>query len=279
MTPPAAAPAVHRGRSVAPTRPLTSAPRPRRVSGPARGQRPAPAVRRSRQADGGLVLGLLAAVRGLERYTLLDRMLRGRTWIGLIAFALIGIVALQLGLLKLNAGIGHSLEQEASLQRENAALKIESSELAAGERVEAKAAHLGMELVPVGALKALSVHPGADASRAASALKSASSSSASSETSASTASTPTSAITSATPEESAVASTPSTEQASTEAPVSETGEPAVSTGEPAPAASSAPEAEAATPASTEAPAPSTSATTAPTTEAAAGGGTQAGPAG
>jgi hypothetical protein len=279
MTPPAAAPAVHRGRSVAPTRPLTTAPRPRRVSGPARGQRPAPAVRRSRQADGGLVLGLLAAVSGLERYTLLDRLIRGRTWIALIAFALIGIVALQLGLLKLNAGIGRSLEREASLQRGNAALKIENSELAAGERVEAKAAHLGMELVPVGALKALTVHPGADASRAASALESSSSSAASDEASASTSSTPTSATTSSTPEESAATSTAATEPASTEAPVSETGEPAVSTGESPPATSTAPEAEAATPAPTEAQAPSTSVTPATTTEAAPGGGTQAGPAG
>jgi cell division protein FtsL len=274
MTPPAAAPAVHRGRSAVPTRPLTSPPRPRRVSGPARGGRPAPAVRRARQADGGLVLGLLAAVRGLERYTLLDRMIRGRTWIALIAFALIGIVALQLGLLKLNAGIGRSLEQQASLQRENAALKIENSELAAGERVEAKAAHLGMQLVPVGALKALSVHPGADAARAASALESSSSSA----TSASTSSTPTSATSSSTPEESAVASAPATEQASTEAPVSETDDTAATTGETAAAPSTVPEGEAATPPPSEA--PSTSPTPAPTTtEAAVGGGTQAGPAG
>jgi hypothetical protein len=222
------------------------------------------------------VLGLLAAVRGLERYTLLDRLIRGRTWIALIAFALIGIVALQLGLLKLNAGIGRSLEREASLQRGNAALKIENSELAAGERVEAKAAHLGMELVPVGALKALNVHPGADASRAASALNSSSSSSASGEASASTSSTPTPATTSSTPEE-AAASSPPAEQAATEAPVSETGEPAVSTGESAPVAGTAPATEAATSAP-EAQAPSTP--PAPvTTEAAAGGGTQAGPAG
>ena len=67
-----------------------------------------------------------------------------------MAFALIGIVTLQLGLLKLNAGIGRALEHEALLQRENAALSIENSELAAGDRVQSLAARLGMELVPPG---------------------------------------------------------------------------------------------------------------------------------
>jgi hypothetical protein len=101
---------------------------------------------------------------------LLDRLIGSRTWIGLLAFALIGIVTLQLGLLKLNAGIGRTLEQTASLQRENAALSIENSELAAGDRVESSAAGLGMEIVPIGALKSLTPRPGLDATRAASAL-------------------------------------------------------------------------------------------------------------
>ena len=81
-------------------------------------------------------------------HRLLDRLIRGRLWIGLVAFALIGIVTLQLVLLKLNAGIGRALEREALLQRENAALSIENSELAAGEQVESQAEHAGMELVP-----------------------------------------------------------------------------------------------------------------------------------
>jgi cell division protein FtsL len=116
------------------------------------------------------VLGLLAALRSLARHRALDRLIAGRTWIVLIAFALIGIVTLQLLVLKLNAGIGRALVQEAQLQRENAALSIESSELAAGERVESQAARLGMELVPVGALRFLAVDPRADVARAAAAL-------------------------------------------------------------------------------------------------------------
>ncbi|HEY2398468.1 MAG TPA: hypothetical protein VGH78_05690 [Solirubrobacteraceae bacterium] len=102
---------------------------------------------------------------------MLDRLIRGRAWIAIVAFALIGIVTLQLGLLKLNAGIGHSLRLEANLQRENAALSIENSELAAGDVVESRAGRLGMEVVPVGALRFLTAHPGADAGHGAAALK------------------------------------------------------------------------------------------------------------
>jgi hypothetical protein len=102
---------------------------------------------------------------------MLDRLIRGRTWIAIVAFALIGIVTLQLGLLKLNAGIGHSLRLQANLQRENAALSIENSELAAGDVVESRAGPLGMEVVPVGALRFLTAHPGADAGHGAAALK------------------------------------------------------------------------------------------------------------
>jgi cell division protein FtsL len=116
------------------------------------------------------VLGVLAALNSLSRNPSLDRLIRGRTWIALIAFALIGIVTLQLLVLRLNANIGHALVREAQLQRENAALSIESSELAAGERVESLAARLGMELVPEGALRFLTIDPRRDIARAAAAL-------------------------------------------------------------------------------------------------------------
>jgi cell division protein FtsL len=97
-------------------------------------------------------------------------LIRGRTWIVLIAFALIGIVTLQLLVLRLNANIGSALVREAQLQRENAALSIESSELAAGERVESLATRMGMQLVPEGALRFLTSDPRADIGRAAAAL-------------------------------------------------------------------------------------------------------------
>jgi cell division protein FtsL len=91
-------------------------------------------------------------------------------WIAIVAFALIGIVALQLGLLKLNGGIGRAIEREALLQRQNAALSIENSELAAGPRVEALAAQLGMAFASPSQLRFLDSHPRADTARAAATL-------------------------------------------------------------------------------------------------------------
>jgi hypothetical protein len=169
MTPPAAAAAP----AVRPRRP--TAPRgPRRVSGPARPRvAPSPARTRTTGRDAGLLLGLISALEGLAQHRLLDRLIRGRTCIAIVAFALIGIVTLQLGLLKLNGGIGHALEREALLQSQNAALSIENSELAAGQRVEARAGHLGMAFTPSGSLHFLSATSHGAVAKAAAALGSA----------------------------------------------------------------------------------------------------------
>jgi hypothetical protein len=91
----------------------------------------------------------------------------GRTWIALVAFALIGIVTLQLGLLKLNASIGRGLEHEALLQRQNAELSIENSEMDASASIQSRAERLGMELVPPGLLRFLSARPAGTNSAAA----------------------------------------------------------------------------------------------------------------
>jgi cell division protein FtsL len=169
MTPPAAAaaPAVRPRRAPAPRG-------PRRVSGPV-GRAPSIAPRRSTRPGAarsvnGFALGLISAVEALAQHRLLDRLIRGRMWIAIVAFALIGIVALQLGLLKLNGGIGRALEREALLQRQNAALSIENSELAAGPRVEALAAQLGMAFASPSQLRFLDSHPRADTARAAASL-------------------------------------------------------------------------------------------------------------
>ncbi len=164
MTPPPAAAAAP---AVQPRRPL--APRgPRRVSGPARRAQPT----RSRRAanEAGFALGMISAIEALAQHRLLDRLIRGRTWIGIVAFALIGIVTMQLGLLKLNGGIGRALEHEAVLQRQNATLAIENSELAAGTRVESRATALGMGFAPAGALHFLSASTHGDIAKAATAL-------------------------------------------------------------------------------------------------------------
>lgn len=185
MTPPAAAaaPAVRprRGgeepgatpkRAVRRPRPLTAPHRPRRVSGPTRRARPEELPARRRARDPGVALRLIPALESLAQHRLLDRLIRGRGWIALVAFALIGIVTLQLGLLKLNGGIGRALEREALLQRQNAALSIENSEMAAGDRVVSLAAGKGMAFVSPRALRFLWTRPRIDLTRGAAALSS-----------------------------------------------------------------------------------------------------------
>ena len=81
--------------------------RPRRVSGPVRGraERSSPAVtgRRPSVAARGLLV-----IRGLPEHALLDRIVRGRVWIPLLGVLLVGIVAMQVEILKLGAGMGRS---------------------------------------------------------------------------------------------------------------------------------------------------------------------------
>ncbi|HLB22305.1 MAG TPA: hypothetical protein VK605_09340 [Solirubrobacteraceae bacterium] len=147
------------------------------MSGPARPASPGQGARSRRVAgnagNAGIALGLISGLEALAQHRLLERLIRGRTWIGIVAFALIGIVTLQLGLLKLNGGIGRALEHEAALQRQNAALSIENSELAAGSRVEASAAQLGMAFVPVSSLRFLPSSSHGDIDKAAAALSAA----------------------------------------------------------------------------------------------------------
>jgi hypothetical protein len=189
MTPPAgAARSVNR---VAPGKRRAPARHPRRISGPARSsagaavalqapgialprQRPARArtapVRKPRiVANPGIALRAAEGLRSLSDSSLLDRLIRGRLWIGMLAFALIGIVAMQLLVLDLNTGVGRSLAREALLQRENAQIGIEDSMASAGERVEPAAVAAGMTMAAPGTLHFVVASP-ADVERAAAAL-------------------------------------------------------------------------------------------------------------
>jgi len=228
-------------------------------------------VRRSPEVGGGIALGLLGALEGLSRHRLLDRLIRGRTSIALVAFALIGIVTLQLGLLKLNSSIGQTLERESLLQRENAALSIENSELAAGERVESRAVALGMQLVPIGSLRFLTARPGADATHGAAALKTpvASTAGEAPERTASASGTEAGAAPAASGTEQAASTTPAAPTTG-ESAGTQGGEPSHASGE----AASAPASEPAAPASQPQAAPST-----PSGPSSGGGAAEATPAG
>ena len=104
---------------------------PRRVSGPAR---------RKRRARSTLLERLLA----LPDHRLVDRLVRGRVWIPLIGFLLIGIVAMQVSMLKLNAGIGTDAQRVSTLERVNGELRAAQAQAESGDRIQRAAGKLGM---------------------------------------------------------------------------------------------------------------------------------------
>jgi hypothetical protein len=141
--------------TAAPTRaPLRRpiAPRvPRRVSGPVRRRQIQTARRRS------LLARLLAGALALPDRRLVDRLVRGRVWIPLIGFLLIGIVAMQVSMLKLNAGIGAAVERSSALERQNGELRAGLAKLESGERIQQAASKLGMVMPAPDRVRYLSV--------------------------------------------------------------------------------------------------------------------------
>ncbi|MGN6190030.1 MAG: hypothetical protein ACTHOE_14140 [Conexibacter sp.] len=167
MTPPAATAAARRA---------VVAPRPqRRISGPAR---PAPnrPVRRParpvavprpnrRGADQTLGARALAWLRTLPDHRLLDRLIGGRIWIVLLGGLLVGIVTMQLTLLRWNAGIGRAVERSTQLEQSNAALRLSISELSDTNRIVGEATQMGYVMPPQGSPRFLTASA-ADAGRA-----------------------------------------------------------------------------------------------------------------
>jgi cell division protein FtsL len=106
------------------------------------------------------------ALRGLPDARWLDRLLRGRAWIALIAVALIGIVAMQVHLLKLNGGIGRAVEHSATLERQNSELRSAVAALSSQERIQGAAAQLGLVMPPAGDVRYVRARGPVDARRA-----------------------------------------------------------------------------------------------------------------
>jgi hypothetical protein len=155
----AAATTAGRQRSLPPV----PAPRhPRRVSGPLRARLDAgaltvpgavaaprpqrlPARPPLRVAAGGAaiasrVAGVALDVSGSRA---MDRLVRSRAWIVIVAFGLIGIVAMQVSMLKLNAGIGRAVETVNTLERTNASMRGDLSRLSDGSRIQTLAGARG----------------------------------------------------------------------------------------------------------------------------------------
>jgi hypothetical protein len=130
--------------------------RPRRVSGPLR---PAPATAPPLRRGS---TGVFERLRALPETRVVDRLLRGRAWIWLIGLLLGGIVAMQVSLLKLNAGISRAVTTTSTLERQNADIEADIARLSSGERVRASAARDGMIMPPAGAVTYLSARPDRD---------------------------------------------------------------------------------------------------------------------
>jgi hypothetical protein len=122
-----------------PARPARSA--PSRPSAPrrSRSRRASPAA-----AKAPWRLRTTAYLRSLPDHVLLDRIVRGRVWIPLLGVLLAGIVAMQVEVLKLNAGIGRSLERGSSLQGQDELLRASVARLSDEQRIERIAAQMGM---------------------------------------------------------------------------------------------------------------------------------------
>lgn len=151
---PAGPPVATAAAAAAPALPET--PSPARGPRPVRPPAPRAVPRRRRRSAPGVAPRLGGAVARVPDARLLDRLIRGRVWIVVVAFALIGIVAMRLALLELNTGIGRALEHEQLLQRENASLEYKVSSASAADTVEATAESLGMVAAPPGAITFLS---------------------------------------------------------------------------------------------------------------------------
>jgi cell division protein FtsL len=144
-------------------------PPPRRISGPAQPKRD-PRMGGTIAARPPLSLRLGATAMRVGDARLLDRLVRGRAWIALMAIGLIGIVFMQVSLLKLNAGISRAVTAADTLERQNSSLRTDISNLDSGERIQDVAAKLGMSTPAAGDVHYLDAGQ-ADATRAAASIK------------------------------------------------------------------------------------------------------------
>ena len=133
---------------------------PRRVSGPI--ARPQVVSTPPRP-----VTGVFDRIKALPDHRVIDRLLRGRVWICFIGVALMGIVAMQVSMLKLNSGISRAVETTATLERQNSDMEARIARLASGERIRSAADKGGMVTPAAGEVHYLRVRGGIDGRLAA----------------------------------------------------------------------------------------------------------------
>ena len=140
-----------------------AAPARRRSGRTAQPARRAPAVAAPRPGLGP------ALGRFVEAGTagLLDRLLRGRLWVGFIGALLAGIVFLNVSLLQLNQDIARTSVHAAALDRQNSTLRQHLAALDSIDRIIRVAQARGMVMPPPGEYRYLRAHAWLDAAVAA----------------------------------------------------------------------------------------------------------------
>jgi cell division protein FtsL len=126
--------------------------------------RPRPARRASGPAKKRTKLKRLARPRVAA---LLDALLHGRGWIGLVGVLLVGIVFFNVDLLQINRSIATTTRHAATVRQENARLRLEVARLASTERIQRTAADRGLVLPAPGDVRYLRANPSVDGLRAA----------------------------------------------------------------------------------------------------------------
>ena len=134
---------------------------PQRRTAPAAPRRRSPAARKQARPR-----TLPQRLAGITSSPFVDRLLTGRAWIVLLATLLAGIVAANVALLELNAGIARTTEKVAALKRENAQLRLQAARLGSTERIQRAAADLGLVLPAPGQVRYLKARPGQDSALA-----------------------------------------------------------------------------------------------------------------
>src|SRR4051812_13263661 len=133
---------------------------PRRISGPVARPRAVPVPQHP-------VTGVFDRIKALPDHRVIDRLLRGRVWICFIGVALMGIVTMQVSMLKLNSGISRAVETTATLERQNSDMEASIARLASGERIRAAADKGGMVTPAAGEVHYLRARGAADGRLAA----------------------------------------------------------------------------------------------------------------
>lgn len=158
----AAARRAHSGHVAPPARPRPRPAPARRKSGPAAKPRTA-----ARPRAAAPPRTLAATLGRLAEARLLDRLLRGRLWVGCVGALLAGIVFLNVSLLQLNQDIAHTGKQSTALDRQNSTLRMRLAALDSTERIQRLAAARGMVMPAPGQYRYVTPHPSRDGALAA----------------------------------------------------------------------------------------------------------------